>query len=161
MSKLKEVAAAFILFAGFSNAAMAQLASANHTVNVEVAAISEIAITGNATLTINSATAGSDPDDATDNTASYAVTTNESAVKITAASSVNMASGVTLSVNAGAPAGASSAGSVSLSTTAADVVTGLGTVSQSGMTLGYTLAATAAAGQVSATAVTVTYTVTN
>ena len=161
MSKLKTVAAAFILFAGFSNAAMAQLASADHTVNIEVAAISEIAITGNATLTINSATAGSDPDNATDNSATYAVTTNETAVKITAASNSNMASGVTLSVNAGAPAGAASAGSVALSTTAADVVTGLGAVSQSGMTLGYTLAATAAAGQVATAAVTVTYTITN
>jgi len=160
MSKLKAVAAAFILFAGFSNAAMAQLATANHTVNVEVAAISEIAITGNATLTINSATAGSDPDDATDS-ATYAVTTNESGVKIAAAASVNMASGVTLSVTAGAPTGATSAGDVTLSTTAANVVTGLGTVSQSGMSLGYTLAATAAAGQVAATAVTVTYTIVN
>lgn len=161
MHKLKAFAVALVLLAGFSNAAMAQLATDNHTVTVEVAAISELAITGNATLTINSATAGSDPDDATDSSASYAVTTNESGVKITAATNVNMASGVTLSVNAAAPTGATAVGATSLSTTAADVVTGLGTVSESGMSLGYTLSATAAAGQVASTAVTVTYTVTN
>ena len=161
MQKLKAVAVALVLFAGFSNAAMAQLASDDHTVTVEVAAISEIAITGNATLTINSATAGSDPDDATDTSTSYAVTTNESGVKITAETDVNMAAGVTLEVSAAAPAGASSAGDTTLSTTAADVVTGLGTVSQAGMGLSYTLSATAAAGQVASTAVTVTYTITN
>lgn len=161
MHKMKAFAVVLVLLAGFSNTAMAQLASDNHTVTVEVAAISELAITGNATLTINSATAGSDPDDATDSSASYAVTTNESGVKIVASTDVDMAANVTLSVNAVAPAGASSAGATTLSTTAADVVTGLGTVSQAGMSLAYTLAATASAGQVASTAVTVTYTVTN
>ncbi len=161
MQKLKAFAVALVLFAGFSNAAMAQLASDNHTVTVEVAAINEIAITGNATLTVNSATAGSDPVAATDNSTSYAVTTNEASVKITAEADQNMPAGVTLSVNASAPAGAASAGATTLSTGAADVVTGMGTVSQGSLTLAYSLAATAAAGQMSSTAVTVTYTITN
>jgi hypothetical protein len=161
MHKLKAFAVALVLLAGFANTASAQLATADHTVTVEVAAISEIAITGNATLTINSATAGSDPDGVTDTSTSYAVTTNESGVKITAETDVDMASGVTLAVNATAPAGATSAGSKTLSTSATDVVTGLGTVSQAGMSLGYSLSATAAAGQVASAAVTVTYTITN
>ena len=161
MHKLKSLAVVLVLLAGFSNMAMAQ-GTDNHTVTVEVAPISELAITGNATLTVNSATAGSDPDDATDSSASYAVTTNQSGVKISAASSTNFAAGITLNVVASAPAGATSvAGGADLSTTAADVVTGLGTVSQGGMGLAYTLSATAAAGQLTSTAVTVTYTITN
>ena len=61
--------------------------SANHTVTVQVAAINEIAITGgNITLTINTATAGSEPDEVTDNSSCDLLwTTTEASKKITVA----------------------------------------------------------------------------
>jgi hypothetical protein len=71
-----------------------------------------------------------------------------------------MPSGVTLSVSLAAPSGAASAGSVSLGTVAQDVVTGIGTVSASGLNVTYTLSATAAAGVVASDSRTVTYTIT-
>ncbi len=62
----------------------------NHTVTVTVSAINELAIAGGSvTLTIHTATAGSDPDAQVDNTtASLAWTTNESSKKITIATNL-------------------------------------------------------------------------
>ena len=130
----------------------------NHSVTVEVLAINEVAITGNATLTISTATAGSDPDDATDNSTSYAITTNQPNRKLTAAIDVNMPTGMTLALLAVAPAGGTPA-SKNLSTVAKDIVTGVSTLSESGLQLGYTLSATAAAGTLSSVVKTVTITV--
>lgn len=166
MQKFKAVAAMFFLFAGMTSVAFAQ--SDTHTVTVEVQAINEIAIAGDVSLTISTATAGQAPDDATGST-TYAMTTNDAggAVKITASTSVDPSTlgsgsgGVVLAVNAGAPTGGTSAGSVSLNTTAVDVVTSIDAVSESGMTLGYTLSATAATGQLASTGITVTYTIVN
>lgn len=130
----------------------------NHSVTVEVLAINELAITGTATLTISTATAGSDPDNATDNSTSYAITTNESNRKVTAAIDVNMPAGMTLALLAVAPTGGTPA-SQNLSTVAKDIVTGVSTLSESGLQLGYTLSATAAAGTLSSVVKTVTITV--
>lgn len=166
MQKFKAVAAMFFLFAGMTGAAFAQ--SDTHTVTVEVQAINEIAIAGDVSLSISTATAGQAPDDATGST-TYAMTTNDAggAVKITASTSVDPSTlgsgsgGVVLAVNADAPTGGLSAGSVALNTTAVDVVSSIDAVSESGMTLGYTLSATAATGQLGSTAITVTYTIVN
>lgn len=166
MHKIKAVAAMFFLFAGMSSVAFAQ--ADNHTVTVEVQAINEIAIAGDVSLTISTATAGQAPDDATGST-TYAMTTNDAggATKITASTSVDPSTlgtgsgGVTLAVNAGAPTNAVSAGSVNLNTVAVDVVTSIDPVSEGGMTLSYTLSATAATGQLAATGITVTYTIVN
>jgi len=166
MNKLKTLAAMAFLFVGMASSAFAQ--SDQHTVSVEVLAINEIAITGGVTLQISAATAGAAPTDATGST-TYAITTNDNggSTKITAStnvapSSLGTGSGVDLKVSAAAPAGAAAGSTdLSLGTTAVDVVTGIEAVSQSGITLGYTLSATAASGQIAATDVTVTYTIVN
>ena len=71
-----------------------------------------------------------------------------------------MPAGLTLQVNLSAPAGASSAGAQTLSTIAIDVVTSITKLAQSAISVNYSLAATAAAGVVSSTSRTVTYTIT-
>lgn len=148
-------AAGLALVATAGNAA----AQAVQTVAFEVQAINEMAFTGTPTLTINSATAGSAPTAATAS-ASYAITTNETNRKITAQINSAMPTGVTLSVSLAAPSGATSAGSVVLGTTAADVVTAISTVEGSALTVTYTLQATSAAGVVPAGTRDVTYTLT-
>lgn len=133
--------------------------TATQDVTFEVQAINELSFTGTPSLVISTATAGSAPTSATAS-ATYAITTNQTNRKITAQINSAMPSGVTLSVNLGAPAGATSAGAVSLGTTAQDVVTGVSTVNASGLSVGYTLSATVAAGVVPSGTRTVTYTIT-
>ena len=108
---------------------------------------------------INTATAGSNPTSATA-AATWAVTTNQTGAKITASIGSNMSAGLTLKVNLSAPAGASSAGAQSLSTTAVDLVTTITKLAQSAIAVQYSLDATAAAGVVTSTTRTVTYTIT-
>lgn len=132
--------------------------TATQDVTLEVQAIDQLAFTGSPSLVISSATAGSAPTSATAN-ATYAITTNETDRKITAEIDSDTPSGVTLSASLAAPSGATSAGAVQLSTTAQDVVTGIGTVNASGLNVTYTLSATSAAGVVPSTTRTVTYTI--
>ena len=149
------VAAGTLLLAG-SLAAQ----TATQTVTFQVDAINQISVTGAPSLTINAATAGSAPTSATTSGLTWAITSNQSNSKVTAAINSALPSGVTLSVNMGAPSGATSAGSKALGTTAVDVVTGITKVAANGLSLGYTLDATAAAGVVSSTSRTVTFTIT-
>lgn len=135
--------------------------TATQTVQFQVQAINEISVSGApGTLTINAATAGSAPNSVSDNTTTWAVTTNEASKKVTASIGVAMPTGVTLSVSLGAPTGATSAGAVSLGTVAQDVVTGISTLNQSALGITYTLSATSAAGTVASTSRTVTFTIT-
>lgn len=140
-------------------ASTATAQTSTQTVNFQVDAINQIAFSGSPSLVINTATAGNDPTAATAN-ATWAVTTNQTGAKITASIGSNMPSGLTLAVNLTAPAGGTSAGSQSLSTTAVDVVTGITQLAQSAIALQYSLSATPAAGVVSSTSRTVTYTIT-
>jgi hypothetical protein len=151
------ILATVALLAGVSSAAAAQ--TANQTVTFQVDAINQIAFAGSPSLVINTATAGSNPTDATA-AASWAVTTNQTGAKITASIGSAMPAGLTLSVNLSAPAGATSAGAQSLSTTAIDLVTSITKLAQSGIGANYSLSATPAAGVVSSTNRTVTYTIT-
>jgi hypothetical protein len=155
--KILRFAIPALALAAFSagNAAAQQ---ATQDVSFEVQAINQLAFTGSPSLVISTATAGSAPTSVTAN-ASYAITTNESNRKITASIDGNMPSGTTLSVSLAAPSGGASAGAVSLSTTAQDVVTGVSTANASGLSVTYTLQATAAAGVVAAGTRTVTYTI--
>jgi hypothetical protein len=133
--------------------------STNHTVTVTVSAINEISLTsGNITLTINVATAGSNPTDATNNTCILAWTVNESSKKITVAS--NQASpNFTLKILASGVTGGMAAAQATLIDAAArDCVTGISTT-LGGATLNYTAQATAAQGTGSVVH-TVTYTIT-
>lgn len=167
MKLTKALAMVALLFMGMVNVASAQ--SDNHVVNVEIQAINEIAIAGDVSLSVSTATAGSDPTAATGGT-TYSITTNDNGgtTRITASTSLDPASlgdgpgnDLALKVTATAPTGGTSAGTVTLGTTAANVVTAMDAVSQSGVALGYTLSATAETGQLTSTAITVTYTIVN
>jgi hypothetical protein len=111
------------------------------------------------TITVNAATAGSAPTAATDATTTYAVTTNETGQKITGEIDSNMPTGVTLTVALVAPTGGTSTGATSLTTVAADLVTGIATLNESGKTITYSLSATSAAGVVSSASKIVTLTI--
>lgn len=132
----------------------------SQTVTFAVNAINQVAVTGSPSLTVTTAVAGSQPTSASDATAKWAVTTNQSGAKVTASIDSNMPSGLTLSANLVAPSGATSLGATALSSTAVDVVTGVTKVAASNLGITYTLDATAAAGVVGTSTRTVTYTVT-
>ena len=155
--KTRNLLATMLLLAGAASAASAQ--TATQTVTFQVDAINQIAFSGSPSLVINTATAGVDPSAATA-AATWAVTTNQTGAKVTASIGSAMPSGVSLTVNLAAPAGATSAGAQALSTTAVDLVTGLTKVAQGTLGVTYSLTATAAAGVVSSTSRTVTYTIT-
>jgi hypothetical protein len=151
------ILATIALVAGATSAASAQ--TSNQTVTFQVNAINQIAFVGSPSLVINTATAGSDPTSATA-PATWAVTTNQTGAKITASIGSNMPAGLTLSVNLSSPSGASSAGALALSTTAVDLVTSITKLAQAAIGASYSLDATPAAGVVSSTTRTVTYTIT-
>ena len=137
--------------------AQAQSDQATQVVNFEVQAINSISVFGSPSLTIVAANAGSAPTSVSAS-GTYAITTNEVNQKVTASIDANMPSGVTLSVLLGSPSGATPT-QRNLSSVAQDVLTGVSTLSQSGLSIGYTLSATAAAGVVAADSRTVTYTI--
>jgi hypothetical protein len=157
--KFLRTAAALAVAASAFTALDASAQTATQTVSYEVTAVNEISVAGAPSLVINAGTAGSGLTSATAG-GTYAITTNEANRKITAEIDSNMPSGVTLSASLAAPAGATSTGAVSLSTTAQDVVTGVSNVSASGLSISYGLSATVAAGVVAADNKTVTYTIT-
>jgi hypothetical protein len=128
----------------------------------EVTAINEIAITdGSPSLTVNAAVAGEQPTPVTGSGGSYAITTNGTDKKITAAINTDMPSGLTLALTAGAPTNASANSEVSLSSTAAELVTGITQVAESGLALNYKLMALVTAGVVPSATKTVTLTITD
>ena len=153
----KRIISAVALMVSAASVAAAQ--TANQVVTFQVDAINQIAFSGSPSLTINTATAGSNPTAATA-AASWAVTTNQTGAKITASIGSNMGAGLNLSVDLSAPAGGTSAGVQALSTTAVDLVTGITKLAQSALGVTYSLDATAAAGVVASSSRTVTYTIT-
>jgi hypothetical protein len=146
---------------GLSGLAMAGN-TAWQTVTYEVDAINEISVSDDPDpLVINSATAGSQPNDATDNSTNWAITTNQTARKMTGSINSDMPTDVTLYINLTEPTGGVSGGNVSLSSTDdADLVTSIETVAQSGLTITYILSATVTAGEVAQAQKTVTLTLT-
>jgi hypothetical protein len=158
MLRIRQLVATTALLLCFG-AAGASAQTATQTASFQVDTIDEISVSGDpATLVINSATAGSAPNSATNAATSYAVTTNVSNRKITAAIDLAMPSGLTLNVSLAAPSGATSTAR-NLTATAQDVVTGISTLNESGLTITYTLSATSAAAPQSGSR-TVTYTIT-
>jgi hypothetical protein len=140
-------------------ASAAQAQTATQNVTFQVNAINQISVAGSPSLTINTATAGSAPTAATAS-GTWAVTTNQSNAKITAALDSDMPAGLTLTVDLGAPGGASSAGATALSSASVDLVTGITKKAEGALSVSYGLSATTAAGVVSSTSRTVTYTIT-
>ncbi len=138
--------------------------SGDQTVSYQVAAIQAISVSGNpSALIINSATAGSEPDDDTDATTTYSITVNKGS-KITATINTVMSTGVTLKINL-ASAGGTTQPNVDISdatTTPLDVVTAIAAGSKdSGQAITYTLSALASAGVVEQANKTVTLTITD
>jgi hypothetical protein len=149
-------AAVLSLMAGLATAAGAQ----TQTVNFEVKPINQFSITSTAvTLTITTATAGSDPAPVSDGTSVWAITTNQTNAKISASIPSNMPAGLTLGVLLGQPAGATST-ATNLSTVSQDLVTGITKLKATGLAVTYTLSATAAAGVIAPDSRVVTYTMT-
>lgn len=123
----------------------ARAQTATQVVRFEVTAINQIGVSGSAApLVINSATAGSAPASVVSSGGSYAVTTNESNKKITAAVDQALPSGVTLEVSLAAPIGAASANYVPLATSSSDLVTGISSLTASSLPINYRLSATPA-----------------
>ncbi|HEU4994796.1 MAG TPA: hypothetical protein VFT29_08250 [Gemmatimonadaceae bacterium] len=151
------ILATLALVAGAANVAMAQ--TATQTVTFQVNAINQISFAGAPSLTVSTATAGSNPTSATA-AATWAVTTNQSNAKITASIAAAMPAGLTLSANLSAPTGGTSAGSLALGTTAVDLVTGITKIAQGALGVTYSLDATPAAGVVASDTRVVTYTIT-
>jgi hypothetical protein len=117
---------------------------ATQDISIAVSSVNEIEVgIGSVAINVSTATAGSTPSGTGSST--YAITTNATASKkITAALVSALASGLTLSTNLQAPSTGSSAGVTGLSTTAADVVTSIEAVAQSGLTIDYAATATIA-----------------
>ncbi|MFH1452363.1 MAG: hypothetical protein ABIH00_00045 [Armatimonadota bacterium] len=146
-------AAPAVIFAG---------STANQSVSFQVDSISEFAASGDpGTFSIDTAVAGSQPSEVTDTTTSYAITTNETNKKITAALNSAMPSNTTLKLTAAAPTGGSSQGELTLTSSALDLVTGISNVAESGKTLTYKFSATVVAGTISLSSKTVTLTLTD
>jgi hypothetical protein len=151
--------AVMILFFSVAGVAMAA-DSATQTVTYAVSAINEISVSGNpAAMTVSAATAGSAPNSVSDTSTTFAITTNGTNKKITGAINTAMPAGLTLTVGLDALTGSTSAGEVTLGTSAADLVTGISTLNESSKTITYGLSATSAAGVVTSANKTVTLTV--
>lgn len=134
----------------------------NQTVTLQVTAINEIAVSGDpGALIVNTATAGAEPDTATDNSTDYDITTNESNKRITGVLDAAVPANTELYVFLVAPTGATSAGDVQLTTSAADLVTGITTLAETNRTITYKYYASVAAGVVASTTRTVTLTLTD
>lgn len=132
---------------------------ATQAVTFDFQEINEIEVTGSPNLTISSAIAGQQPQDATDSSSVCAVTTNGTNKRITASIDTAMPAYVTLKVNVAAPSGSGTSQSyVTLSTSATNVVTGISHVADSNCAATYKLSATVDAGVLSNEIRTVTFT---
>lgn len=109
-------------------------------------------------MTVNSATAGSNPDTVQNTSTTYSGTST-GGTTITGSVSPAMPSGVTLQIQFPAPSGAVSQGLVTMTPTAQNLVTGIDSGTQwSMLTITYQLSATAAATAQSNVSRIVTYT---
>ena len=155
---MKKLAGLFLAFTIFAMTSLAYSQADNHSVTITVGAINEMAIVGgNISLNITAASPGSEPTPVSDNTTcDLNWTTNEASKKITVGTSL-VSPNYTLTVLAENVNGGTAAALVTLSTIAADFVTGISNVIGTA-DLGYTASATSASGAGS-DAHTVTYTI--
>ena len=128
--------------------------TATQTVTIQVDSVNDITVSGDpAPLIATSATP------ATDNSTTYDLTTNGTGLKITGEIDTDVPADTTLTVELTAPTGATSLNAVALSTTPADLVTGIGTLSETGLEIAYEFSALASAGTVASQTRTVTFTI--
>ena len=124
------------------------------TVSFVVGAINDISVSGDpGTMFVSAAIAGSEPEEVSDASTTYSITSTAGTdnKKITASINTPMPDGVTLKINLDAPRGATSSGDVDISnaTNSVDVVTAIDSIAESSKTITYKLGATVAAGVVS------------
>jgi hypothetical protein len=147
-----------ILLLGLCGTAFAAT-SATQQITYQVLAINAISVSGNpGALIINSAMAGYQPTAVSDASTTYAITTNGTDKRITGMLNAAMPSNTQLKAAITAPISGTSAGPVTLTASALNLVTGIGGVAQSGMTISYEFTATVASGVISSTQRTVTLT---
>ena len=83
---MKKTATSLLICLALLVVAAQAVVAATQTVTYSVSAINELSVSGNpAALAVSTATAGSEPDDATDATTTYGISTNQTGTKITAA----------------------------------------------------------------------------
>ncbi len=134
-------------------------ATTTQAVTFSVDSIQVISVSGNpAPLNITTPSPGSTPSSVTDNSTTYALTNNLTSQNISGSLSGDMPSNTALSIQLVAPEGATSSGTVNLTTTPQTLVTGIGPVASSGLTITYTFSADVLAGPVTSTTRTVTLT---
>lgn len=144
-----------LLMCGSMNAAD----TATATVTFTIGTINSISVSGNpAALIVSTASAGSQPTSATDTSTTYNLTSNATNQKITGAIDAAMPDGTTLAITLAAPTTGTSAGPVNMSTTAANLVTGISNIAQSNIAITYTVSATVSAAVAGPLMRTVTYT---
>jgi hypothetical protein len=143
-------------------AAQANAQTDTNTVTYSVSQVSLVDIAGDVTLAVNTGTAGTGLTNATAST-TYAITNNfiTSGVKITGSLNTAMPTGTALKLAVAAPASGTTSGVKTLTTTAQDLVTGIGAVNQSGVSMDFTLEATVDAGVISSATKTLTLTLVN
>jgi hypothetical protein len=112
-------------------------------------------------FTVSSATAGFEPTAPTNDTSTnYNITTQNFVRKITGKINTPMSNGTILQIQLEAPPGATTAGLVTMTTTAADLVTAIpNKTTANALTITYAFSATVAAAQVSGATKTLTLTI--
>jgi hypothetical protein len=132
--------------------AAADSSSATQAVQMAVLPIRVIAISDAPPVLVRShAAAGQEPDGVTEASTTYALTTNETNLKITGRLGAPLPADVSLTVSLAAPTGASSVGEVALGATDVDLVTGISKLAESGRTISLRFAAPVSAGVASST----------
>ena len=125
------------------------------------AAAQKLTLSGSpAAMNITTAVAGANPTAVTNAVTTYTVRTNAitSPKKITVALNTAMPAGMTVTVTLVAPTGATSSGAVALDATARDVVINITNTANQTKSITYVISATPAAGVVTSTTRTVTFT---
>lgn len=133
--------------------------STDQVVTFTVPATNEITVSGVPVFTLATPAAGDSAFAPVTYEATYSMFTNSEGMKITAKLDQAMPTGMTLELLMTAPSGATSAGSVVLDATGADLVTGVSNVSAQDVAMTYTLSADATASAVTAATRTVTFTI--
>ncbi|HUR20890.1 MAG TPA: hypothetical protein VMZ90_08800 [Vicinamibacterales bacterium] len=131
-------------------------------VTYEVESITQLGLTGAASVKIVAGTAGQGLPSVTDSTGvTYDITNNAGAdsKKLIGKINTSMPANTVLSVNVTAPSGALSADFVALTTSDQDLVTGIDNVNESGVAISFKLEATVAAGVIASATKTFTMTI--
>lgn len=155
--KLTKIFSLLLLIVMISTSGLALAANTvTQTVTIEVQSVNDITVDGDPAPLVATALTP-----ATDNSTTYSITTNETGLRITGQLDAAMPTDTTLTVELAAPTGATSAGPVALTNVAQDLVTGIGTLSESALAITYEFSALASAGVVAQQERIVTFTITN